>query len=698
MATKFYFFTDPTLLAPQTALQAFGPAGVSGGKDQFRVTDVHTSSSAAPAFAICDGLVCAQKDGQGTLTLILKPSQQPPFDFPAISYILYKGVDPDSLLATNGTIDTTQEADNKLIAAIKVAWELPDNNNGTTVPSRACLGLHLNPADYPAADNPARFADTEPLDRLFYDGDPLIQLPLVRGGWTLGKFAAGSSFGIEIVVERIGYRPKIGLSRKRENIIEVTSLDSSITYQSNDATYFTHWHAKEECLNFVDPCALWGSFFSAKLRVLNSGGSTFDRKTGNEIYDVVLRGGHDDATAASGNFLNRNKAYIDIRNEHGNSINYYKADGPNIQLTLDATADIDTCEINYYASGWPSFAVDSTNLPVGITGDKIDARFALPKTTNAWPLIYVSAGYRDHFRRLKESQRFIERARRGDSTYLDEAAITLPLAQSAGTTKIAGSYHKLCHFKRPLVIDGQAAPPPDPNALAPVYLGQLDHLLPSLDIDIFPSAKGMTFVKTSADEVLVNWPPAGYSAFVARPGFAKDNKNVYLFLVPTALYAQTASFSRRPQLPTFPAFVGLAEPSFLADYLAPLMPLPMIRREFDPQTTSITPASVTKVDLIQTGSPSRAAPFSDGIYDAFVVLAFGASEYQSGLSPASLSALNPLGTIFITLPAPQSRVALDDEKPYYETAPIASFLKITAQTVSRATRPSTIAVYANAST
>jgi hypothetical protein len=86
VSAKFFFFTDPSLLDPQTAAQAFGPAGTADGKDQFRVTDLHTSSAAdIPAVAICDGILCAQEDTQGTLTLILKPSETPPFESAVVS-------------------------------------------------------------------------------------------------------------------------------------------------------------------------------------------------------------------------------------------------------------------------------------------------------------------------------------------------------------------------------------------------------------------------------------------------------------------------------------------------------------------------------------------------------------------------------------------------------------------------------------
>lgn len=382
--TKFYFFTDPTLLEPQTAAQAHGPAGISGSKDRFRVTDLHQRSSGStadvPAFAICDGLLCAQADAGGTLSLILKPIEQPPFDFPFISYIIYKGIDPASLLisgnaGSGGKIDTSKAADNKLIDSAQKTWA---SNSNSGDPTRECLGLHLTPAstaaDYPDLDL-SKYAATAPLDSLFYQGDEKFQLPLVRGGWRIGDFAP-TGFGLEIVVEHIGYLPKIALARKLENTIEVTSLDPNVTYQPDDASFFMHWHAKEECLNFVDPCALWGSFFATRLRVRDSTGTGFDRKTGIDIYEAVLRGAGDDTNATAGTFYNRNIVYFDIRNEHSKSFNYYKTNGDTILATFDPSAAIEASAQSYQSGGWPIFRTSQSMFPPSLAGPEATLRLS----------------------------------------------------------------------------------------------------------------------------------------------------------------------------------------------------------------------------------------------------------------------------------------------------------------------------------
>lgn len=145
--------------------------------------------------------MCAQRDDEGTLTLILEPSQQPTYDFPAISYFLYKGVEPASILTNDGTnAETSHAGANQLVGAVKAAWELPSNQDlPSTPPPKACLGLHLTPTDYPLLADQPRFADSKSLDNLFHEGDPAIQLPLVRSGFRLGDFSTSLPFGLEIL-------------------------------------------------------------------------------------------------------------------------------------------------------------------------------------------------------------------------------------------------------------------------------------------------------------------------------------------------------------------------------------------------------------------------------------------------------------------------------------------------------------------
>jgi len=677
VGAKYYFYTDPALLTAQTGTDAFGPAASADGNDLFRVTDTHRTSADAPVFAVCDGLLCAQRDDQNTLTLILKPAAQPPFDFPTISYVLYKGVDPASLLDGNGNIDT-QQTGNPLIDAIKAAWQLPANANGTATPDSKCLGLHLNPVDYTQTDNPARFADTEPLDQLFYNGDPLIQLPLVHGGWKLARFAAGAACGMEIIVERIGYRSSLALARTAVNILTVTSLDSATIYAPNDAAAFAHWNAKEACLNFVDPCALWGSFFAANLRVWN--GTDFVKASGDTIYTTVLRGAAQGAT----HFANRNRAYIDIRNEHGRSINYYKTDGPNIQLTLDPSAGIDTCEVNYYASGWPCFWVDTTSLPAGATGTQINARFALPKTTNTRPLIYVSVGYRGAFRTLKERQRFLDLARRRDSSYLFETSITLPLADDNGVARLLAGYNRLHQFKRLAIVDGQPVPPADPACLAPLRATALECLLPLLTPDDLPVTEAPVILKTYDDLHYVEPGASDGDGFVASPAVAADNINVVLALVPRAHNTPAAALRPTPVKVAWPSLVLPGGEDNVFAYLSKLLPTPLNLVEVaDPETSG------DQIELLYAGSTA-------GIYQDFVrnnpsAVSINLSRMEiADLHAIVASGDSAIGTPMLSLSLMDTY--RDDVTSYVGFA-LSVNLLAGMQTVARLVQPSQIRVY-----
>jgi hypothetical protein len=666
MGQKFYFFTDPALLAQQTPAQAYGPQGYANGKDVFQTTDIHVASSTAPAFAICDGLIAAQLDNSGTMTIVLKPSAQPPFEFPFISYFIYKGIDPVSLLSTDGRVKTTNASTNQLVAAIKKAWELPDNNNGNTAPSRDCLGLHLNTIDYPLKypDDPKsdRFADSAPLDRL-------------------GEFSA-AGFGLDITVDRISHRPQIKLTRVLQNLIEVDSLDSSVTFAVNNASYFKHWHNKEECLSFVDPCALWGNASASALHVWN--GTKFEKKETSEIYEAVLVGTHDDTNPESGNFFNRNFAYLDLRNEHGNSLNYYKADGPLIQLTLEADSDIDDHEVNYYAAGWPCFRIGNAQLPQNYEGTFIDVRLGLPRTNYASPLIYISVGYRGDLNKLKHGQRFIDHHRRADLPYLEEASITILLYSA--TPKVAAGYSKIFLFKRPLDVDGVALSSTVDLGLAPPSTDFLDNLFQIPDLsEEGPNAA--TVFRTFADERYVVAPTAEHGGFAANITFAEDSLNYYWLLAPTAYYTWPGTNASFENATTLPTLLLSSAKNFLLQYVAQRS-VKDVRTEILEVTTALG-SQQTLAIAAQSAFETR--PKKPKIFGSEHMVALAVSKNSLVNIIATTASNNPLpGTMFL-LPAEQERFT--DQGRVFKQLKLSSSFIGEEETVSRQTEQTSIKLY-----
>ena len=90
----YYFFTELDKLNDQNTNgngEAYGPTSVANGKDRFRVTSTHKVSTDAKVIAVCKGTILVQEQNGNSdlLNIILKPFEQPPFEFPKIKYFIY---------------------------------------------------------------------------------------------------------------------------------------------------------------------------------------------------------------------------------------------------------------------------------------------------------------------------------------------------------------------------------------------------------------------------------------------------------------------------------------------------------------------------------------------------------------------------------------------------------------------------------
>lgn len=593
---KFCFFTDPAKLAAQQPAQAFGAISA----DQFNVTDLHTAAGDAIAVAVCDGQLRVQEDGSGKLTLILKPDGQPPFDFPFVSYFLYKGVEPSSLLS-GGKVPEEVDADGKELA--KVVWKTWEANDNPGDPDETALGLQLRP---PAAD----YAADQPIDRLFYDY-PKEKPPVrVKAGDRLAKFSA--LFGFEIVVEQIG---RLGLLKQARSFQAIVAARPAGGAASNDAHTFLRGHDKEAILGFVDPCAFWGSFFQSKLRASGLPGS--QKVKGDDVYAEILVGAGGEGAAA---FANRNRAYLDLRDEHGHSLDYYRAGGGTFRLTGENGTSLTQ---DYYDPqppryGWPCCWLPDGALPTAATERYARIEIALPATDYSRPLLYVAAGWRINrsrktLRALTGQDRFVDRAAEPDGVFLLPAELGAPLG-GGNVPAFAASYQRINHFKRPR-RDASTHPPTraaDAANLAPVPLGLLDHILP-VPTALGPPAPGAaTKIRVQSELVFVPWPSATGSAFVARPGFAEDALNVYLFLFPVTRFLRRSTRKEQPGAAAPPTLQYVGD--FFADFLSP-----GTGAEFS--VVTLTPSAGTTIQVV------RASPADS---DAILVI-FERAELEATL-------------------------------------------------------------------
>jgi pyrrolidone-carboxylate peptidase len=343
-----YFFTEPaSLTTAQTAAQVFGPVA-GDANNKYRVTDSFTAAG-AKAIAICNAIVLVQKVDANNLTIILKPLRQPGEGFPPIKYYIYRGIKLDTVL------DSTDHSKVRPAAGANVfITRLHDiftaqNDPGSIFYSKA---LGHDDTNQPAADV---------IDNWFFRKDPKFQLPLVKAGEHMADF--NNDFGFEIVLEEGEFQPDYAYVRKLSHEVSVAGMAFG-----TDQEKFDKRIKREMILNFMAPAAFYSMHYEGTVK---GGGTDYKKQT---IVDTILS-----------KFLTKNNVYIDIRNENGNSYNFFgnyhgPAGAPAAELNRDIKWGTSAASLapDYYRTdattddSWPilikdlSFTTTETKIPVSI--------------------------------------------------------------------------------------------------------------------------------------------------------------------------------------------------------------------------------------------------------------------------------------------------------------------------------------------
>ncbi|WP_299457972.1 hypothetical protein [uncultured Microscilla sp.] len=339
--SSIYHFVDKNinnaLVSPQIASDCFGPLS----SDAFRTTSSFQINSDVPAYAMLKGYVLVQsQNGNGTgnpgglVNIILRPFQQPQGFFP-IKYIIYRGLKRDDFIDSNtGNVLTTGS---EFINALQIIQQ--KRQPGAKVPTSALFGEYQMPT---TGIKPHHYY----LDNYFFIANNTgSQLFMAESGMHLGNFKANELAGVDIVLENPEYYPTIDMSREIFFVLLANATNSSEkAYQY------------EQSRHFVDVAAFYGLLAdqifrgesSTKLYYRNLG-VTQEVKTTNDVYNNLLVP-----------FFSKHRIYIDIRNENGNSYNYY---GNYKGNTGNAAEDEKELKIGvnplqanlkeYYTEGWP---------------------------------------------------------------------------------------------------------------------------------------------------------------------------------------------------------------------------------------------------------------------------------------------------------------------------------------------------------
>lgn len=516
----FFFFTEPNKLQDQTSEQAFGAID----ENKYRLGNMFTATANSKAFAVTSGNVLVQAIDSNTITLVLKPEEQPNLDFPKIDYIIYKGLLKTSLIdgekvATPSNNDLTRkiwESHTDLLA------EMPDAPSEPQADVALGFGYSTTGADS------YQVQDTDPLSKAFYDDDN--RMFRVKSGDYIGDFNA-SGLGILIVFEKIGFDPTFKLARELDSKLTFTNLDAEPT----SAEKFRRKHEKEAVLAYLDSTAFFSAFDGANLKVTTNG-TDFEEKSPEDFYNLVTT-----------KHINKNILYLDIRNENLDSFNYYE-NYENL-IKWDITGNDTYTEQDYYRNKWPLLALKDNEFNTTNTNRTIGV--ALNAGDNEFPLVFLKKGKLTDVEITEEnpSSRFLD-------IEMDEQRVNYKLLSKIqvptnNSGNIKSNYFQLRYIKK------YATPDSPYRGLSLKNESYLDNMFPIFDMKLPYVKQGSVDVKLFTDAYYVDKTNINEIDFTVNLGIAKDSESINFIAFPE-IYNQN-EVNKRNKVPLYSqqAFDGL---------------------------------------------------------------------------------------------------------------------------------------------
>lgn len=498
-----HFFTEPLKIQIQNTIQAFGAIDIN----QYRLDNMFSavSGQSPKAFAVTDGLVLVQEIGTtGKYSIVLKPTTQPDLGLPKIDYIIYKGIKKESIVSGSGPTALVASSNNNDLTKI-----IHENANAWF---NAKNPAQLKPATEPNADKSlgliySNKLETASLNEAFYATDG-ITLTSVTSGNHIGDFDATGDFGIVIIFENIGFKPTFKLARELNSKLIFAPLAASASVSD----VFERKHKKEEILSYIDSTAFFGAFSVSGLMVYN--GTSFELKKETLLFtDVISK------------HINKNKIYLDIRNEFNDSFNYYENYGNIIRWSLD-NSNIQV-DVDYYRNfGWPILIInDGQTTPefsVANTDKIIKLSFLSPYDTM---LIYYKKVFKSSLDFNVPNDKFFYKPALVDGKFSTE-----DIKAPKNVDKAISNYFQIKILTNAISLNSPPATSPGFPLERKTYL---DNLFPIFDMDIpFDQTTGKSVLKIYYDSNFVDKNFINSSNYIANTGIAKDNSFVTLISYP----------------------------------------------------------------------------------------------------------------------------------------------------------------------
>jgi len=535
----FHFFTNSASLQ-QTPEQKYGPV-LNQVATQYRVTSLFSASSAPKAYAVCSGKIFAQKVG-GRINLVLRPTEQPIGLAAPVKYYIYKGLslaslvdgNNDQLIADRSKSDLTKtihESQERRNAAFD---ELMKKTPGTTTipPSINAVGLHLTAA----APSPNTLLDTAFIDDVFMRLDD-DEFPSVDGGASLGDFNP-AAFGFEVVLDGLGEGPTLQTLRNTATIIPANATTTGPVGRFRDDDL------RERILQYIDPCAFYAVFFFGGVEVKrNTSDEKFTTIQKDSLYNDVLT-----------KFKTFDTVYLDLRNEHNHSLNYYRNYNSASEVWAQFQIRYDGVEAaplkDYHSHGWPIYIIPTSVFTNTAANTPSTLTLNLPRGDNLSPMLLLVQGY------------FYNGFRRMDQVPDRSETLRVDIQSDSFTVPITFSIPKLANNKTvPGLIEarylkriGSTTTPADP---APRVL-PAEHFVDNFfELTALLSDTGPN-IPLNTDDV-ARWHLTGSTAVVGEGtvdqparvvniGIGEDESKIYFFACASNAEMVTGSSKSKPPL------------------------------------------------------------------------------------------------------------------------------------------------------
>ncbi len=364
-------FRGQELIDPaQTEDDVFGPVNGSE-KTEFRVTSRFRLDEGAMAYAAFDGIAMIQDvtGHEDRLVNLVLFNSTPSSGQPIPRVMVYRGLRREDFLVGAGVNATLQVKRNgtdanglpltsDLLRNIHDhfdEWRTYVQGKGISVTMTSPTYDLLGYMDYDAGATPKRKPHTATADvyRLFYRQGRIENfVPFaIKKGWSLGRFdfyAHDNQIRVGIdVIQEFGHASfTVADARVLERKIIVSAPG---LVENEGAQPINKMAERERILDFIDPAAFYNLHKDLGVDYRDRVTNTTRTKSGDDVYTSFIT-----------KFYSHNRIYLDIRNQHDSSLNYYLdnmdqiSEDQNFKIGVNLPPGSESAD-KYYQNYWPLY-------------------------------------------------------------------------------------------------------------------------------------------------------------------------------------------------------------------------------------------------------------------------------------------------------------------------------------------------------